>query len=58
MRIQALVAILEESASGSNISRKATLLIGEVLQIANKVLPLGVASNLQVRSIVWCGLKI
>ena len=40
--------MLEETTLGSNLSRKATLLVGEVLQIANKVLPLGLASKLQV----------
>lgn len=40
--------MLEETTLGSNLSRKATLLIGEVLEIANKVLPLGVAAKLQV----------
>ncbi|KAH8114744.1 Rapamycin-insensitive companion of mTOR, N-term-domain-containing protein [Phellopilus nigrolimitatus] len=45
--LDALIAMLEESTLGSSLSRKATLLIGEVLQIANKVLPLGLAAKLQ-----------
>ena len=40
--------MLEETTLGSNLSRKATLLIGEVLEIANNVLPLGLAAQLQV----------
>ncbi|THH08497.1 hypothetical protein EW145_g2671 [Phellinidium pouzarii] len=45
--LDALVAMLEETTLGSNLSRKATLLMGEVLQIANRVLPLGFAAKLQ-----------
>ncbi|KAL5482443.1 hypothetical protein ACEPAI_9037 [Sanghuangporus weigelae] len=45
--IDALVSMLEETTLGSSLSRKATLLIGEVLEIANNVLPLGLASQLQ-----------
>ena len=45
---QALTAMLEEATTGSNLTRKATLLIAEVLQIANRVLPLSVAAKLQV----------
>lgn len=41
--------MLEESTTGSNLSRKATLLMAEVLQMANRVLPLSVAADLQVR---------
>ena len=44
---QALTAMLEESATGSNLSRKATLLMAEVLQMANRVLPLSLAAKIQ-----------
>jgi rapamycin-insensitive companion of mTOR len=46
--LQALTAMIEEETTGSNLSRKATLLMAEVLQMANRVLPLSVAANLQV----------
>ncbi|KAJ7644182.1 Rapamycin-insensitive companion of mTOR, N-term-domain-containing protein [Roridomyces roridus] len=45
--LDALTGMLEESTSGSNLSRKATLLMAEVLQMANRVLPLSVASQIQ-----------
>lgn len=41
--------MLEETTTGSALSRKATLLIGEFLQIVNKVLPLEFAAKIQVR---------
>lgn len=40
--------MLEESAVGSILSRKAVLLMAEVLQTANRVLPLSIAASLQV----------
>ena len=40
--------MLEEVTTGSNLTRKVTLLVAEVLQMANKVLPLSVAANIQV----------
>jgi rapamycin-insensitive companion of mTOR len=40
--------MLEESTTGCNLSRKATLLMAEILQSANRVLPLSAAANLQV----------
>jgi len=40
--------MLEECTTASNLSRKATLLMAEVMQMANKVLPLGVAAKIQV----------
>ncbi|KAG6816036.1 hypothetical protein H0H87_009102 [Tephrocybe sp. NHM501043] len=46
---EALSGMLEESISGSNLTRKATLLLAEVLQMANRVLPLPVAAKIQVR---------
>jgi large subunit ribosomal protein L17e len=39
--------MLEETTAGSNLSRKATLLMAEVLQMANRVLPLSVAAKIQ-----------
>ncbi|KAG1750937.1 Rapamycin-insensitive companion of mTOR, N-term-domain-containing protein [Suillus occidentalis] len=45
--IDALTAMLEECTTGSNLSRKATLLMAEVMQMANRVLPLGVAAKIQ-----------
>ena len=38
-----------ESQTGTNIDRKATLLMAEILQTANKVLPLSIAAKIQVR---------
>jgi len=40
--------MLEECTTGSNLSRKATLLMAEVMQMANRVLPLNVAAKIQV----------
>lgn len=45
---KALTSMLSEESTDHSLARKATLLIGEVLQIANKVLPLSVASKIQV----------
>ncbi|KAH7923835.1 hypothetical protein BV22DRAFT_1035895 [Leucogyrophana mollusca] len=45
--LDALTAMLEECTTGSNLSRKATLLMAEVLQMANRVLPLTVAAKIQ-----------
>ena len=39
----------EESTMGTNLSRKATLLLAEVLAMGNRVLPLSVAGKIQVR---------
>jgi len=47
--LQALTAMLEESTTGTNLSRKATLLVAEILQLANRVLPLNVAAKIQVK---------
>lgn len=46
--IQALICMLEESPVGSNLSRKAVLLLAEVLQMSNRVLPLSIAAQIQV----------
>ncbi|KAJ7675763.1 Rapamycin-insensitive companion of mTOR, N-term-domain-containing protein [Mycena polygramma] len=43
----ALTGMMEESTSGTNLSRKATLLMAEVLQMANRVLPLSIAAHIQ-----------
>lgn len=40
--------MFEETTVGNNLTRKATLLMAEVLQLANKVLPLSVAAKVQV----------
>lgn len=42
--------MLEESTIGTNLSRKATLLMAEVLAMANRVLPLSMAAKIQVSS--------
>lgn len=48
----------EENIIGTNLSRKATLLMAEVLHMGNKVLSLSAAAKIQVRKprlrIVWC----
>ncbi|KAF8890018.1 Rapamycin-insensitive companion of mTOR, N-term-domain-containing protein [Gymnopilus junonius] len=44
---EALTAMLEESTTGTNLSRKATLLMAEVLAMANRVLPLSMAAKIQ-----------
>nr|KIR45878.1 sterility protein Ste20 [Cryptococcus bacillisporus CA1280] len=43
--LEALIAVIEEG--NSTLNRKATLLLGEVLQMANRVLPLQFAAQLQ-----------
>lgn len=45
---QALTSMLEETKTGSNLSRKATLLLAEFLQTANRTLPLIFAAGIQV----------
>ncbi|KAK0487570.1 Rapamycin-insensitive companion of mTOR, N-term-domain-containing protein [Armillaria novae-zelandiae] len=45
--LDALTSMLGETTTGTNLSRKATLLMAEVLQIANRVLPLSVAARIQ-----------
>ncbi|KZT18431.1 hypothetical protein NEOLEDRAFT_1125374 [Neolentinus lepideus HHB14362 ss-1] len=45
--LDALTSMFEESTTGSNLSRKATLLMAEVLQLANKLLPLSQAAKIQ-----------
>jgi rapamycin-insensitive companion of mTOR len=45
--LDALTCMLEESTMGSNLTRKATLLMAEVMQMANRVLPLAIAANIQ-----------
>ncbi|EGN98236.1 hypothetical protein SERLA73DRAFT_169260 [Serpula lacrymans var. lacrymans S7.3] len=45
--LDALTSMLEECTTGSNLSRKATLLMAEVMQMANKVLPLSMAARIQ-----------
>ncbi|OWZ28826.1 sterility protein Ste20 [Cryptococcus neoformans c8] len=43
--LEALIAVIEEG--NSTLNRKATLLLGEVLQMANRILPLQFAAQLQ-----------
>jgi len=45
---EALTAMLEESTTGTNLSRKATLLMAEILAMGNRVLPLSAAAKIQV----------
>ncbi|KAJ6585048.1 Rapamycin-insensitive companion of mTOR, N-term-domain-containing protein [Mycena capillaripes] len=45
--LDALTGMMEESTSGTNLTRKATLLMAEVLQMANRVLPLSIAAQIQ-----------
>ncbi|KAF8606948.1 hypothetical protein BDV93DRAFT_331061 [Ceratobasidium sp. AG-I] len=45
--IEALVDILEESGTSNELPRKATLLLGEIMQLANKVLPSTIAARIQ-----------
>jgi hypothetical protein len=46
--LDAITSMLEESASGTSLSRKAVLLMGEVMQLSNRLLPLHVAAQIQV----------
>lgn len=46
--MQSLVAMIQEEAGAQNVSRKATLLLGEILQLANHTLPLQYAARIQV----------
>ncbi|KAI8986238.1 Rapamycin-insensitive companion of mTOR, N-term-domain-containing protein [Trametes punicea] len=45
--LDALTSMFEESSVGSPLSRKATLLMAELLQKANRVLPLSIAAKIQ-----------
>ena len=49
--LEALTSMMEETTTGSALSRRAVLLMSEMLLIANKVLPLSTASRIQVRSV-------
>ncbi|KAF8158105.1 Rapamycin-insensitive companion of mTOR, N-term-domain-containing protein [Crassisporium funariophilum] len=51
---QALTSMLEESTTGTNLSRKATLLMAEVLAMANRVLPMSWAAKIQAIPDVFC----
>ncbi|KAI0322355.1 Rapamycin-insensitive companion of mTOR, N-term-domain-containing protein [Amylostereum chailletii] len=46
--LDALTSMFEESTTGSNLSRKGTLLMAEILQLGNRVLPLSVAAKVQL----------
>ncbi|EDR13794.1 uncharacterized protein LACBIDRAFT_309182 [Laccaria bicolor S238N-H82] len=43
----ALTSMIEETTTGSNLSRKATLLLAEALAMTNRVLPLSIAGRIQ-----------
>lgn len=43
----ALTTMLEETTIGTSLSRKATLLMAEILQMANRMLPLEMAASIQ-----------
>ncbi|KAG2009933.1 ste16 [Coprinopsis cinerea AmutBmut pab1-1] len=43
----ALTSMMEETTMGTNLSRKATLLMAEILAMSNRVLPLSVAGKIQ-----------
>ncbi|GAB1520827.1 hypothetical protein RhiTH_003915 [Rhizoctonia solani] len=45
--IEALVDILEERGTSTELPRKATLLLGEIMQLANRVLPSTIAARIQ-----------
>lgn len=51
--LEETTAVEDEEEEGitpaSNLHRKATLLMAEVLQTANRVLPLSIAAKIQVR---------
>ncbi|THV00832.1 hypothetical protein K435DRAFT_827891 [Dendrothele bispora CBS 962.96] len=47
LSLDALTSMLEEFTIGNSMTRKATLLIGEILQLANRVLPLSIAAKIQ-----------
>jgi hypothetical protein len=47
--------MFQETTTGSNLSRKGTLLMAEVLHLANKVLPLSMAAKIQVSA---CGMAL
>jgi len=44
--LEALVTMIEDAAG--TLGRKATLLLGEVLQMSNRILPLQYAAQIQV----------
>jgi len=46
--LEALVALIQDETCTPNVSRKATLLLGEILQLANHTLPLQYAAQIQV----------
>ncbi|KAI0252434.1 Rapamycin-insensitive companion of mTOR, N-term-domain-containing protein [Lactifluus subvellereus] len=46
--LEALTCMFQETTTGSSLSRKGTLLMAEILQLANKVLPLSLAAKIQL----------
>lgn len=53
--IEALVAMIEDAMT--TLTRKATLLLGEVLQMTNRILPLQFAAQLQV-NLFWITIRM
>lgn len=47
--VKALTCMLEETTNGTNLSRKAVLLMGEVMHLSNHLLPLHMAAQIQVK---------
>ncbi|KAG8875681.1 hypothetical protein FRB97_004816 [Tulasnella sp. 331] len=45
--LEALFGIVEETGAPTSLSKKATLLLGEVLHVANQVLPSAIAARVQ-----------
>ncbi|KAI9458810.1 Rapamycin-insensitive companion of mTOR, N-term-domain-containing protein [Russula earlei] len=46
--LESLTSMFQETTTGSNLSRKGTLLMAEVLQLANRILPLSLAAKIQL----------
>jgi hypothetical protein len=41
--------MMEETTAGTNLSRRAVLLMGEIMHLANRLLPSQMAAHIQVR---------
>ncbi|TXT05984.1 hypothetical protein VHUM_03745 [Vanrija humicola] len=53
--IEALVALVQDEECEQGVRRKATLLLGEILQLANRVLPLQYAAQIQALPRLFTG---
>ncbi|BEJ06093.1 hypothetical protein CcaverHIS641_0306150 [Cutaneotrichosporon cavernicola] len=53
--LESLVALIQEDEVAHNVSRKATLLLGEILQLANHTLPLQYAARIQALPRLFTG---